>query len=115
MISLKITKKQDEENAEVAQPVGSMDNRYPWGTRIQLEQDSLDKLGIVKLPAVGDKLMIEAKVEVISVRQSEDGKSVELQITDMDLENDGDEVTEGELTRGESGAMSKVADKMKNM
>lgn len=38
MISLKITKKQDEENAEVGQPVGSMDNRYPWGTRIQLSR-----------------------------------------------------------------------------
>lgn len=115
MISLKLSKKDSEENVEVAAPVGSVGNRYPWGARLQLEQDTLDKLGINKLPAVGDKLMIEAKCEVISVRQSEDGKSMELQITDMDLENDGDEVTEGELTRGESGAMSKVADKMKNM
>lgn len=115
MISLKISKKDDKEEMNEAEPVGSVGNRYPWGTRINLDNDSLDKLGIVKLPTVGDKIMIEGKCEVISVRQSEDGKSVELQITDMDLENDGDEIDEGELTREESGAMSKLASKMKNM
>lgn len=115
MISLKISKKDDKEEIEMPVNVGAMGNRYPWGTRINLDQDSLDKLGIVKLPTVGDKIMIEGKCEVISVRQSEDGKSVELQITDMDLENDGDEIDEGELTREESGAMSKLASKMKNM
>jgi len=114
MISLKITKKQDDEN-DMPVAVGGINNRYPYGTRINLDQDSLDKLGIMKLPTVGDKIMIEGKCEVISVRQSEDGKSVELQITDMDLENDGDEIDEGELTREESGAMSKLASKMKNM
>lgn len=114
MISLKITKKQDDEN-DMPVAVGGINNRYPYGTRINLDQDSLDKLGIMKMPTVGDKIMIEGKCEVISVRQGEDGKSVELQITDMDLENDGDEIDEGELTREESGAMSKLASKMKNM
>lgn len=114
MINLKITRKTDDEK-ETA--IASPDNQdgYPWGTRINLEQDTLDKLGIKKLPAVGDELMIEAKVRVISVRESDNSKSVELQITDMDLENDGDEIGEGELTREESGAMSKLASKMKNM
>jgi len=114
MISLKMTRKKEDEN-ETPEAVGTTGNQYPWGTRINLESDTLDKLGITKLPNVGDKIMIEGKCEVISVRQSEDGKSVELQITDMDLENDGDEVGEGELTREESGAMSKLASKMKNM
>lgn len=114
MISLKNTSKtEDEKETAIASP----DNQdgYPWGTRINLEQDTLDKLGIEKLPAVGDELMIEAKVRVISVRESDNSKSVELQITDMDLENDGDEVDEGELTRGESKAMQALAAKLKKM
>lgn len=115
MINLKMTRKTDDENeTAIAEPVGNQDG-YPWGTRINLESDTLDKLGIKTLPAVGDELMIEAKVRVISVRESDNSKSVELQITDMDLENDGDEVDEGELSRGESKAINKLADKLRNM
>ena len=114
MISLKNTRKTEDEKNEIETAIDNQDG-YPWGTRINLESDTLDKLGIKKLPGVGDEMMIEAKVRVISVRESDNSKSVELQITDMDLENDGDEVDEGELTRAESGAMSKLASKMKNM
>ena len=112
MISLKITRKTEDEN-EIA--VSDNQDGYPYGTRLSLESDTLDKLGIKTLPAVGDELMIEAKVRVISVRESDNSKSVELQITDMDLENDGDEVDEGELTRGESKAMQALAAKLKKM
>lgn len=114
MINLKITRKSDDEK-EPQIAVSDNADGYPWGTRINLEQDTLDKLGIKRLPNVGDELMIEAKVRVISVRESDNSKSVELQITDMDLENDGDEVGEGELSRGESKAISKLADKLRSM
>lgn len=113
MISLKNTSKTEDEMEPQAEPVSQ--DGYPWGTRITLESDTLDKLGIKALPTVGDDLMIEAKVRVISVRESDNSKSVELQITDMDLENDGDEVEEGELTRGESKAMQALAAKLKKM
>lgn len=112
-ISAKEAKKQNEPVA-----VGNED-RYPWGTRLDLNKDSLDKLGIKDLPAVGTKMMIEAKVTVIATRQTarEDDttRSLELQITDMAIENDGDEVAEKELTRGESKAMSAVAKKIQGM
>lgn len=114
MINLKINRKTDDENELCVSPPDNRDG-YPYGTRITLDSDTLDKLGIKTLPAVGNELMIEAKVRVISVSESDNSKSVELQITDMDLENDGDEVDEGELTRGESKAMQALAAKLKKM
>lgn len=113
MISLKNTSN-TEEQAEPA-IADSNDDGYPWGTRINLEDDVLKKLDINTLPNVGDELMIEAKVRVISVRESGDSRSVELQITDMELELDDHEVEEGELTRGESKAMQALAAKLKKM
>ena len=92
---------------------------YPYGTRIDLQDESLDALGIKELPEVGSTMMIECKVKVIGARQSANEKkttrTLELQITDMDLELDEDEVGEGELTRGDSKSMNNLAKKMKSM
>jgi len=64
--------------------------RYPWGLRVDLNDDSLSKLGITNLPAVGEKMNLMATVEVTSVSSHSSGnnnrKSVELQITEMALE-----------------------------
>ena len=64
--------------------------RYPWGLCINLDDDSLTKLGITELPAVGSTLLLMAHVTVTSVRSSQqmDGdkeSGTELQITDMAL------------------------------
>lgn len=121
MISLKISKDEmKKKEKEMTLAVSSSDGeRYPYGTRIELNNESLDKMGIKELPAAGTKMMIEAKVTVIASRQSVSNerttRSVEFQITDMDLESDEDEVSEGELTRKESGAMGAVAKKMRDM
>lgn len=117
MVSLKQTKKQQSDNDS---PVAGIDrDPYPYGTRIDLNKESLDKLGIKTMPAVGTEMMIECKVTVIAVRESaserDTSRSLELQITDMDLELDEDEVGEGELTRGESKSMNNLAKKMKSM
>lgn len=118
MQDLKITKK---EAKEASKPIGTYEDqeRYPYGLRLDLNDDTLKKLGITKLPAVGTVLMFEAKAKVIGSRQSatesSDNRSIELQITHLDLEMDEDEVDEGELTRSESGAMSKVAKKLSSM
>lgn len=67
--------------------------RYPWGLTVRLDKDSLDKLGIDELPGVGDSYVLIAKVDVVSVssNQSEGGssKNLELQITQMCLEDEG--------------------------
>lgn len=80
------------------QPTAVTDSpMYPYGLRLRLDNIVVDKLGI-GLPKVGEKLMIEAYVEVVSVsaNESKQGmqKSIELQITDMCLEPRAEEATE---------------------
>lgn len=122
MKDLKISKKEAKEKSEAMATIGSSDQeRYPYGLRLDLNNDTLDKLGIDKLPTVGTVLLFEAKAKVVGSRQSategSENRSVELQITHIDLEagESGEEVKEGELTRGQAGAMDRVANKMKGM
>jgi hypothetical protein len=122
MTDLKITKAEAKKESKVYATLGpSEGERYSYGTRLTLDDAELKKMGITELPTVGTVLMFEAKAKVISSRQSasesSDSRSIELQITHMDMEADeGDEeVSEGELTRNEAGAMSKVAKKMQSM
>lgn len=122
MTDLKITKAEAKKESKAYATLGpSEGERYSYGTRLTLDDAELKKMGITELPAVGTMLMFEAKAKVISSRQSasesSDSRSIELQITHMDMEADeGDEeVSEGELTRNEAGAMSKVAKKMQSM
>ena len=62
---------------------------YPWGLRINLDEDALGRLGIKSLPAVGAPVGIEATGVAISVREETEGGKVrrylELQITDLAL------------------------------
>lgn len=63
---------------------------YPYGLRIDLNDESLAKLGITTLPAVGTTMKLLAVVEVSSASQyeSEQGKdrNICLQITEMALD-----------------------------
>lgn len=64
---------------------------YPYGLRINLDHESLEKLGLSKLPEVGSELMIMAKVQVVGTNESEsieggEYNNLSLQITDMKLE-----------------------------
>lgn len=63
---------------------------YPYGLKISLQNESLKKLGLKELPEVGKKMMLHAMVECCAVSKydSKEGgevKSLELQITDMEL------------------------------
>lgn len=86
MVNMKMSKKEVKNMMpeKVEQP------KYPYGLCLELDGESLEKLGIKELPDVGDKMMVVAKVEVKSVSQSEyqkgeENKHVSLQITDMEL------------------------------
>lgn len=97
MISLARTPeeiKKDMPSVSVEQAAAYEGPRYPWGTSLRLEKDTLDKLGHADLPAVGDVFEMCIKVRVTSVSQSEnestagatsENKCVELQVTDMGL------------------------------
>lgn len=63
---------------------------YPYGLCIELNDESLKKLGITDLPAVGGTLLLMAHVQVVSVGMSQqiDGdkeQRTSLQITEMAL------------------------------
>ena len=68
----------------------SDEEKYPWGLRINLDSDELEKLGITDLPKVGEDIKLEAVVRVQSVSELEEvgndvDRSVGLQITKMGL------------------------------
>ena len=65
--------------------------KYPWGLSICLNDDSLDKLGVKTLPAVGTEVTIVAKATVSGTSEySTEGEgsraSMDLQITDMQID-----------------------------
>ncbi len=99
LVNMKLPKRSEKELATAAAPSDVDQPRYPWGLSLNLEDESLQKLGIDALPEVGVTLSLTANVTVTSVsaRDDQDGgkrRSISLQITDMALEtpakkNDG--------------------------
>ena len=87
LVSMKRAKKDKDKSMECCS-VGP-ENDYPYGLCISLEDESLDKLSIDKLPTVGKKVKLtaEATVDRVSENASKDSKSrsVSLQITKMKL------------------------------
>lgn len=76
---------------EANTPISLGKEEYPYGLRIRLEKDDLEKLGMTKkLPAVGDEVMVEAMCKVISVSENasenHDSSSVEYQIMHISIE-----------------------------
>lgn len=70
---------------------------YPYGLRLCLNDEVLKKLGISTLPAINDRMVLHALVEVVSVSEyksqeadgdTQESRSVDLQITDMELLQD---------------------------
>lgn len=65
--------------------------KYPYGLEVQLDDNSMEKLGISKLPDVGYVMQMTCMVTVTNVRSSqaqdnEPEQSMSLQITDMQLD-----------------------------
>lgn len=93
MINLRMTKKEatDQLGAVPADPKDAP--LYPYGTSLRLDDETLLKLGLSELPAVGAKFTLHAVVEVTGVRssqrQGEQDSSLDLQVTDMELGLEG--------------------------
>lgn len=86
MTSLLLTTEEAKEEADYSMP----EPKYPYGTTIELNKDTLEKLGMATLPQVGTQMGLAATVIVTSVSQSESVEGepymcVNLQITDMEL------------------------------
>ena len=93
MVSLKKSAEQKKkEKANMSGPVmAGTGDEYDYGTRLQLNKDLLERLGIKELPKVGDKFSVEAVAEVVSVSQNSgkdsENREVSLQLTDMKVED----------------------------
>jgi len=90
-MSLVNMKMSSEERGEYGSDAAKMaEPAYPYGLCIDLDDGSMEKLGITALPKVGTEMMITAKVVVKSVSSNQyEGSDAEsrmsLQITDMDV------------------------------
>lgn len=95
MTNMKLSKSERKERRETLVDDGP---EFPFGLSIHLDDESLEKLDMKKLPPIGTEMTLTAKVKVtdISAHDSENGKdrSVGFQITDMALHGkarDGEE------------------------
>lgn len=105
LVSMKSTRKEQQEKYSSPSEISPDAPVYPYGLRVNFDDDTMKKLKLAELPEVGKSMMLVARVDVISVssnESSEGGKreSVELQITDLCLEKDA----------GEGGAADKLYD-----
>lgn len=95
MINLKLTPKEAKETM-LCGPCDPQGPAYPYGLTLQLDEETLAKLGAKDLPEVGVEVLLSAKAKVtaVSVNEQQDAdsdgapdkrRSVSLQITDIDL------------------------------
>lgn len=103
--SMKLDKKEKDEYAKGSMACERPD--YPWGLSINLDDESLEKLGVDsvgKLPKVGDTMLCLCRVKVQSVSSSESASDENgarmnacLQITDFAWEPDSKDSAEEKL------------------
>ena len=105
MTHMKLSSKEATEAMPTAMPEKP---EYPYGLRLRLEKEELEKLGIKELPKVGEIFTVEAKAHVLSVSagasQEHEHASMDLQITHMGLGEDG-EVKSAHLAKKMYGEM----------
>ena len=85
MPNMKINREKNEDS-----PVDVKENEYPYGLKLNLDNDSIKKLDLKALPEVGTVMTLTATVEVVDRSESEYTgdkvhKNLGLQITDMEL------------------------------
>lgn len=90
MVNMQLTAEEAKEYTSVGESDPGDAPKYPYGLSMCLDDESMKKLGMADLPAVGTVMQLSAKVIVTSVgmSQQQDGdpeNRTELQITDMDL------------------------------
>lgn len=81
-----------EEAQEQTQPTPADAPKYPWGLCLDLDDETLTKLGLNGLPAVGTEVHLVAKAVVTRTSEyesqgNESEASMGLQITDMAIAN----------------------------
>jgi hypothetical protein len=92
-------------------------NPYPYGLRLNLTQEQLAKLGYDELPPAGTEIRLEAVTTVVRTTSEDpdadgdvDYSSIELQIKELGIEQEGEVAEEDEDEDGEH--MAGRADRM---
>lgn len=89
LIDMKLTPAEAKDADLCCAPSDDGGPKYPYGLSINLDDETLAKLGITTLPAVGAVMQLTASVEVTSTsqyeRQDEKEININLQITAMEL------------------------------
>ena len=102
MADLKMAKKAKKDSAPSVAAPDTPD--YPYGTRLSLNADSLDKLGLKSMPKVGSKFMVHGMgvVTAVSSHESKNGgdRSVEIQLQKMCCEPGEKGDMEDEMRKG---------------
>lgn len=96
MINLRLAKKKAK---KLAQPTTMEEGpRYPWGTSVTLETETLKKLGQgVGDYSIGDSVALQGIAKVTSLRKSENERGPASQTVDLQLTNLG--VNKGKTLR----------------
>lgn len=91
LVSMKKTAEEKKAEGKEDSVLGSSDD-YPWGLRLNLDKESLDKLDVDL--KVGQEVYVSGLAKVVRVSESADENverhSVELQITDIGITNASD-------------------------
>ena len=118
MADMKRTKADKKaEKAQYDKAPGSIGGEdYGYNTRMTLDHDMLEKMGVKKLPTVGSKMKVHALAHVVSTSEdhSTDGKKrrrVELQMHHMGVAPHRERGTDDDTTKGAVDAMSKALEK----
>lgn len=99
LINMEMSKREAKEQTE---PMTSDAPKYPWGLCVVINSEALEKLGIDALPAVDTEVTIVAKAQVSRISDSqtqggESNRSMDLQITDMQIAGLTDDETASKL------------------
>jgi hypothetical protein len=92
LVSMKRSDEAKDDAMECKPCQGDMPD-YPWGVRLNLDEEQLSQLGIGPMPTAGAVVLIEAKGMVTGMREEHiDGKlrrGLEIQITELGLDTGG--------------------------
>lgn len=105
-MEMKNMKMSNEEKADMKASMVAEAPPYPYGLSVNLDEDSIAKLGMGQMPAAGSKMMLHALCEVrdVSISDTTEGgkrRHLCLQITDMGLDPEKEQQDPAKALYGE--------------
>ncbi len=94
LVSMKRKPEKKDDDEKCCAPMETDRPDYPWGTRLNLDDEQIVALGLSdSMPGIGVRMDMAAIVEVVGVNSEQvDGKTkhrLELQVTEMALQAPG--------------------------